>query len=57
MLIDRHQLKNGADGFEDGTGNYLAWNAVPHGLRLLEDLDMRSLEAHVRPLTGRSCGA
>jgi selenocysteine lyase/cysteine desulfurase len=53
VLTNRHRLKDGADGFEDGTGNYLAWNAVPYGLRLLERLDMHKLEAHVAHLTRR----
>ena len=53
VLTNRHLLKPGADGFEDGTGNYLAWSAVPFGLRLLERLSMPAIEEHVSRLTDR----
>jgi selenocysteine lyase/cysteine desulfurase len=53
VLTNRHLLKAGSEGFEDGTGNYLAWSAVPCGLQLLDRLGMRTIETHVAQLTAR----
>jgi selenocysteine lyase/cysteine desulfurase len=53
VLTNRYLLKQGGDGFEDGTGDFLAWSAVPCGLRLLGRLGMRAIEEHVSCLTDR----
>jgi selenocysteine lyase/cysteine desulfurase len=53
VLTDRHLLKTGSEAFEDGTGNFLAWSAVPQGLRFIESLDRARVGAHVANLTAR----
>jgi selenocysteine lyase/cysteine desulfurase len=53
VLADRFMLKGGAEGFEDGTGNFLAWSAVPGALQFLQRLDLRAVERHVTALTDR----
>jgi selenocysteine lyase/cysteine desulfurase len=46
-----HLLKHGAEGFEDGTPNFLSLGAVPAGLELLERVGMARLGCHVAALT------
>jgi selenocysteine lyase/cysteine desulfurase len=46
-----HQLKAGAEAFEDGTVNFLGIAAVPAGLRLLERVGLERLAYHVGALT------
>ncbi|MFL5608648.1 MAG: aminotransferase class V-fold PLP-dependent enzyme, partial [Gemmatimonadaceae bacterium] len=41
-----HALRDGAEGFEDGTANFLAIGAVPAGLSFLESLGLRNVERH-----------
>lgn len=53
VLTNRYLLKAGTEAFEDGTGNYLAWSAVPNGLQLLERMGMHAIESHVARLTER----
>ncbi len=43
--------RRGAEGFEDGTPNFLAMPAVCDGLRWLERMDLRAIECHVSSLT------
>jgi selenocysteine lyase/cysteine desulfurase len=51
VLTDRYLLKDGGEGFEDGTGNYLAWSAVPQGLQWVTGMNVRTIQAHVAALT------
>ena len=53
VMSDRHQLKTGSEGFEDGTGNFLAWSGVPPALQMIERLGMPSIHAHVDALTAQ----
>lgn len=48
-----HQLKTGAEAFEDGTLNFLGIAAVPAGLSFLREVGMASLQERVAGLTGR----
>ncbi|HEU4629787.1 MAG TPA: aminotransferase class V-fold PLP-dependent enzyme [Gemmatimonadaceae bacterium] len=48
---DVHRLRPLAEGFEDGTPNYLSLAALPPGFRLLRRVGMPRLEAHVATLT------
>lgn len=48
---DVHLLKHGAEGFEDGTPNFLAASAVATGLPLLERVGRERIGAHVEGLT------
>ncbi len=45
-----HLLKGSAEGFEDGTPNFLAIGALPGGFDLLERLGIDAIGAHVRGL-------
>jgi len=47
-----HLLRDGADGFEDGTVNFLAFGAVIDGLDFLDELGMSNVRRHVGALTG-----
>jgi selenocysteine lyase/cysteine desulfurase len=53
VLADRYLLKDGAEGFEDGTGNFLAWSAVPAGVQMLKNIGVPAIGAHVNGLTER----
>lgn len=44
---DRHRLRDGAEGFEDGTPDFLSITALPAGFALLEEIGMERVEAHV----------
>ena len=46
------RLKDGGEGFEDGTPNFLAMPAICDGLRWLHRIGMRSIRKHVAALTG-----
>lgn len=46
-----HALRVGADAFEDGTADFLAFDAVCDGLDLLDEIGMHRVGAHVRALT------
>jgi selenocysteine lyase/cysteine desulfurase len=48
-----HALREGADGFEDGTANFLAIGAVPAGLAFLESLGLPNVERHATGLALR----
>ncbi len=48
-----HLLRDGAEGFEDGTANFLAFGAVIDGLDFLDEIGMSNVRRHVGALTGR----
>ena len=48
-----HLLRDGADGFEDGTVNFLAFGAVIDGLDFLDEIGMPNVRRHVGALTDR----
>jgi len=48
-----HQLRVGAEAFEDGTLNFLGIAALPAGLSFLEGVGMEAVRARVGGLTGR----
>ncbi len=50
---DKYYLHEGAEGFEDGTLDYLNLPAVEIGLRYLEEVSVDRLHAHLQDLTGR----
>jgi selenocysteine lyase/cysteine desulfurase len=45
-----HQLRAGAEGFEDGTADFIGIGAVPRGLAFLEALGMAHVERHATEL-------
>jgi selenocysteine lyase/cysteine desulfurase len=47
-----HLLRDGAEGFEDGTVNFLAFGAVIDGLDFLDEIGMSNVRRHVNALTG-----
>ena len=47
------QLKDDADGFEDGTPDFLNIAALPAGFELLETIGMCRIHEHVMRLTAR----
>lgn len=49
----RHQLRQGHEGFEDGTPDFLSATALPAGLELLARVGQPRLAARVRALTGQ----
>jgi selenocysteine lyase/cysteine desulfurase len=46
-----HLLRDGAEGFEDGTVNFLAFGAVIDGLDFLDEVGMPNVRRHVGALT------
>ena len=50
---DRHVLRGGAEGFEDGTPDFLAMPAVIGGLDFLSRVGMPAIARHVGALTER----
>lgn len=48
-----HRLRVGAEGFEDGTPNFLGIAAVPAGLAFLRGVGMDAIHGRVVHLTGR----
>lgn len=50
--LDRHQLQAGAEGFHDGTPNFLGIAAVPFGFALLRALDPQRIGRRVNALAG-----
>ena len=46
-----HLLRDGAEGFEDGTVNFLAFGAVIDGLDFLDEIGMPSVRRHVGALS------
>jgi len=48
--LDRHQLQAGAEGFHDGTPNFLGIAAVPSGFKLLRALDPHRIARRVNAL-------
>ncbi len=53
LLHDGHSLRTGAEGFEDGTADFIGIGAVPHGLAFLDALGLPNIERHVGALTMR----
>ena len=49
---DKHFLHEGAEGFEDGTINFLTLPAVEIGLQHLENIGIKKIHERVRCLTG-----
>ncbi|MEZ5319028.1 MAG: aminotransferase class V-fold PLP-dependent enzyme [Vicinamibacterales bacterium] len=56
VQAERHQLKAGAEAFEDGTPSFLAVSALDAGFDLLEEVGMTRLQAHVERLSARLLG-
>ena len=48
-----HLLRDGADAFEDGTVNFLAFGAVIDGLDFLDEIGMSNVRRHVGALTAK----
>ena len=46
-----HLLRDGAEGFEDGTVNFLSFGAVIDGLDFLDEIGMSNVRRHVGTLT------
>jgi selenocysteine lyase/cysteine desulfurase len=46
-----HRLREGQEGFEDGTPNFLGIAAIPAGLEFLERIGMHRLQRHLKKLT------
>ncbi|HXH38080.1 MAG TPA: aminotransferase class V-fold PLP-dependent enzyme [Thermoanaerobaculia bacterium] len=51
VAADRHLLRPGNEGFEDGTPNFLGIAALEAGFALLEEVHMPRLTEHVAQLT------
>lgn len=51
VAANLHRLQDGAEGFEDGTPDFLGIAALPAGFALLEHVGMSRLGAHVARLT------
>jgi selenocysteine lyase/cysteine desulfurase len=51
--LQRHRLRAGHEGFEDGTPNYLAAGAVESGFALLDEVPRTQLGARLARLTER----
>jgi selenocysteine lyase/cysteine desulfurase len=51
-----HLLREGADGFEDGTVSFLDVEAVIRGLDFLDEVGMPRIERHVSSLAARLAG-
>ena len=49
--LDRHQLQAGAEGFHDGTPNFLGLAAIPSGFALLRALDPARIGRRVAALS------
>jgi selenocysteine lyase/cysteine desulfurase len=52
VQADTHRLHEGAEGFEDGTPDFLGIAALPAGFALLDQVGMPRLQARVAALTG-----
>lgn len=50
---DVHLLRRGAEGFEDGTPNFLALSAVSWGLARIADVGVDRIGEHVKAMTRR----
>lgn len=51
VLADTHCLQEGAEGFEDGTPDFLGIAALASGFALLHEVGMARLQQHVAALT------
>ena len=51
VAADGHRLHDGAEGFEDGTPDFLGIAALPAGFALLEEVGMPRLQRRVAALT------
>lgn len=52
-----HALRDGEEGFEDGTANFLAIAAIPAGLDYLETIGVANVERHATALAVELIGA
>jgi selenocysteine lyase/cysteine desulfurase len=52
VVADRHRLRPGDQGFEDGTPDFLGIAALEAGFSLLRDVGMPRISEHVSALTG-----
>jgi selenocysteine lyase/cysteine desulfurase len=57
VALDRHRLRDGDEGFEDGTPNFLAAAAVETGFDFLGQVPRHALQARLAYLTSRFLGA
>lgn len=53
VRADLHRLHGGAEGFEDGTPDFLGIAALASGFALLDEVGMTRIEARVAALAGR----
>ena len=53
LQLDRHRLRDGHEGFEDGTPNFLAAGAIESGFALLASVPRPQLHEQLRQLTAR----
>jgi selenocysteine lyase/cysteine desulfurase len=53
VQADLHRLQDGAEGFEDGTPDFLGIAALAPGFALLREVGMARLEARVADLSGQ----
>ena len=51
-----YELRNGAEGFEDGTVNFLSLGAISEGLRWMENIGVTRVGAHAGALAARLSG-
>jgi selenocysteine lyase/cysteine desulfurase len=51
VQLDRHRLRPGHEGFEDGTASFLAVAALDAGFALLDRIGLDSIAAHTGALT------
>lgn len=56
VSADRHRLFDGAEGFEDGTPDFLGLAALPAGFALLEQVGMARLQKRIAALTAELIG-
>lgn len=56
IALDRHQLQPGAEGFQDGTPNFLGITAVPVGFAFVRALDPRRIRRRTKALTEEMLG-
>jgi selenocysteine lyase/cysteine desulfurase len=52
VAANLHRLHSGAEGFEDGTPDFLGLAALPSGFALLAEVGMSRLSAHLTELMG-----
>ncbi|MEO8360595.1 MAG: aminotransferase class V-fold PLP-dependent enzyme [Vicinamibacteria bacterium] len=53
VALEAHQLRPSHEGFEDGTASFLAIAALESGFKMLAEVGMTRLNAHIDRLTAR----